>query len=77
MKVEKPNCPKCGKIADGVLVDITGVALWSQTEGEFDWTGTTDVFWEEQTNQETDNQLSLLCRDCGCDWLSVVEEDED
>ncbi len=73
MKFEKPKCPDCGAYASSTWDNVPGQALLTEPDenGEFDYVGETEMFWDGQTTDETEEGLLLGC-DCGETWRSKL-----
>lgn len=68
MKFVPDRCPECGEELWGTLEDITGCALMSRDkDGEYSYTGSTEVFWDGQMTRTEGGKTILLCRG-GHDW---------
>lgn len=74
MKLATPACPECGGPARGTVERLAGVAeFYDRADGEVEYSGWTDVWWDEQktvTNEA--GQAKLICPE-GHDWFSDVE----
>jgi hypothetical protein len=79
MKFETPKCPECGEDLRGTIESVKGVAELSlQDDGEtFEYSGSTDVWWDEQRAiRDHEGRVNLICHN-GHDWFSkVTEKDE-
>lgn len=77
MKLVTPNCPHCKVPAVKSHETIPGAAGISiEPDGSFDFTGGTDVWWDDQTtNVDAKGRMTLEC-DCGRTWKSAVLDDE-
>jgi len=65
-------CPDCGQPARGSLQALTGVSEFSDPDevtGEVEFSGTTDLNWDEMKTIRQDGGVVLVCR-CGCTWPS-------
>lgn len=72
------NCPTCGLEADGTVESFAGRAFLDFDDaGHADYSGYTDVWWNEQrTNTNTAGEAELICPQ-GHSWFSPVDwEDE-
>ena len=81
MKFETMHCPDCGALATGILEQVKGNANSSEPDenGHVEYTGNTDIFWDEQEPVGGGDEYNLLCED-GHVWLSKrldLEEDEE
>jgi len=78
MHFEPLNCPKCGKPARGILETLSGVAeLHLNEDGTIEYSGATEVFWDEQKTVLNDaGQVAMLCRD-GHEWFAVRSDTTD
>ena len=79
MKFETPRCPECGEELRGTIESVKGVAeLSRQDDGEtFEYSGSTDVWWDEQRPvRDHAGRANLICHN-GHDWFSkMTDEDE-
>ena len=75
MKFDKPKCPECGKLADGTIDTIPGVAhMTFSKRGTAKYTGETTVWWDDQyTERDPDGRVSLYCEN-GHRWESGMKE---
>ena len=73
MKFEKLHCPSCGKPATSTWDNVPGQAILSEPDenGEVDYVGETEMFWDGQTTDETDEGFLMGC-DCGESWRSKL-----
>jgi len=74
MKFATPRCPTCQQLAAGTLESISGRAdLNVEEDGSADYSGHTEVFWDEQkTVMDDDGRVTLACPD-GHEWQSSLE----
>lgn len=82
MRIEKPNCPTCGKPADAILETVYCLSGIMQVESEpadpglFDYDGNgTEVIWDSQTAVESPDGVTLECP-AGHRWESPADEME-
>lgn len=75
MRFEPWKCPKCDQQAKGTLERIPGLALVVfDEEGEAEYLGSTDVFWDDQiTLEDEEGRVTLLCP-AGHEWQAVVRD---
>lgn len=74
MKFATMNCPDCGEPARGTVETVSGAALLSnpQLDGSVEYSGETDIWWDEQrTVRDPMGRVQLVCRN-GHDWFSEV-----
>ena len=71
MKLVKPNCPECGSAARGTVDTIQSCAEFGGFEnGEVEYCGETDVWWDEQKSNLNDaGEIELVCPK-GHTWFS-------
>ena len=57
------KCPTCGSDPRGTLETVTGIALIQrQGNQHFEYSGETDMLWDEQhTVKTSDGRVTLLC----------------
>lgn len=70
-----PNCPKCGEPATGTVETVGARAdLTIDDKGVAWYTGSTEVWWEEQrTRRDAHGRLRLICYQ-GHEWWSQGPE---
>jgi len=75
MRFDPWTCPQCGQTAKGTLDTISGVALLTFDEqGNAEYSGQTDVCWDDQTSVVDDRgRVRLLCPD-GHQWPATSSE---
>jgi len=80
MEFSQPLCPICNGIARGTLETVTGIAELNFRKGfgmhaskRADYSGMTDIFWDEQRSIERKGKVVLVCHE-GHDWLSARKE---
>jgi hypothetical protein len=75
LKIESPNCPRCGSLACGTAETLSACAEFdSSPAGTLTYSGYTEVFWDEQkTNLDTDRRTELICGNMHR-WFSRMEE---
>lgn len=63
MKFNPDRCPKCGGYAMGTGETIPGVAMMSrEDDGTFEYDGETEVGWDGQTTDTSDDgKVELWC----------------
>lgn len=63
MRFEKPNCPQCGEPVEGTVERLAGCAQLFPTEGgEYEYEGSTEVWWNGQiTEKDEDGDIALVC----------------
>lgn len=76
---ETCRCPDCGDPPRGTVDLIPGVALFGgEEDGEYDYSGTTDVCWDGQYTvtlpDDPPESLRLVCR-AGHEWLGMMVEE--
>jgi hypothetical protein len=77
MKFDKPKCPQCGAPPRGTIDRLQGCAELSDADeaGEFEYSGTTNVWWDGQrTIRDKKNRVLLMCEDAH-EWFSKMEGD--
>ena len=74
MKFQQPQCPECGQDPTGTVENIPGLAQLTRNEdGSFDYTGDTEMWWDEgETRTDDQGRVLLLCPD-NHDWWSEVQ----
>ena len=73
MKIKQHICPECGGIATGTLELLPGVAgLDIEEDGSAEYSGETDVQWDNQTTVMRDGKYVLTCHN-GHEWTSEIE----
>lgn len=73
MIFETPKCPYCGELAKGTIETLKGVArLSQQMDASFEYSGDTDIWWDEQKTVTDKKGRYLMICDFGHDWYSVV-----
>lgn len=78
MTFDKPRCPKCGKPPEGTVDTLHGLARLTEPDedGSFEYSGTTDVWWDEQrTIRDKKGRVLLMCEDTH-EWFSKMEGGE-
>jgi hypothetical protein len=79
MKFDEPKCPECGDPPRGTIERLQGVAelFPEDAENTFEYSGTTDVWWDEQRSvRDRQGRVNLVCHD-GHEWFSkVIDGDE-
>ncbi len=77
MKLETRACPECMAPARGTVERLAGVAEFTeQRHGSVEYSGYTDVWWDEsETVRDDAGRLQLICPS-GHTWFSQVEEPE-
>ena len=78
MTFDKPKCPKCGKPPEGTIDRLMGCAVLDEPneDGSFDYSGTTEVWWDEQkTVRDKRGRVLLICPDAH-EWYSKMEGGE-
>lgn len=65
MRWEIENCPKCGGEVVGTLEKLNGMATVSRVDetSEFEWTGYTEVFWDDQCTVMKGDREILICEE--------------
>ena len=71
MRLEPLFCPECGEMARGTLETVSGVAEFELAQdGAVEYTGYTDVWWDEQrTLADEGGNIRLVCPK-GHDWAA-------
>ncbi len=73
MNLETPHCPQCGELAKGTVEQMKGCAnLLRHHDGSFEYSGSTEIWWDEQRTVTDKKDRVLLICDNGHDWYSVV-----
>jgi len=76
LTIEPIRCPQCGELPRGTVEQLGGVALLGEPDhhGRVHYTGSTDVWWEEQRTQKDEQGRAILICDQGHEWpASVVD----
>ena len=78
MKFATMKCPDCGELADGILEQCKGRAVITEpdAEGNVEYAGETEMFWDEQEPVGGGMEYNLLCPE-GHVWLSTRLDDEE
>jgi len=69
-------CPTCQAPARGTVERLTGVALLSEpdADGRVEYTGWTDVWWDEQRSvTDKRGRVRLICH-AGHEWWAEIQE---
>ena len=75
MKFETMQCPECKERAIGILEQVQCRAnIIENKQGEVEYEGETDVWWEEQRPVIKGGNYFLLCEN-GHDWPSRCLDD--
>ena len=76
MKFLPIRCPECGQTAKGVIEEIIGCAEFTVNENdEAEYTGHTEVWWDEQrTQKDSDGRVRLVCP-VGHVWFAEETEE--
>jgi hypothetical protein len=72
MKFDKPKCPKCGAYAQGTVDNIPGLAVFGPPDKDesFEYSGSTEVWWDEQRTVTDKKRRMLLMCPKGHRWFS-------
>ncbi len=74
MKFEPLFCPECGEMARGTLETLTGVANFAPAaDGSLEYTGYTDLWWDEQRTVVDEGGYARLVCPSGHDWAARAE----
>lgn len=86
MKFARPQCPECGRFADGTVDWIPGKALITFEGDEAFYDGETEVDWDGQTNDADvhrgygkdvpDHTIRLVCPR-GHEWDTLITESDE
>jgi hypothetical protein len=69
MRFDPSTCPACGQPAQGTLETIPGLArLIFDEQGDAQYLGQTDVCWDAQTPDRTDDGRAVLVCPGGHAW---------
>lgn len=81
MKFEQPKCPQCGSWPKCTIEKVMGQALLCEpnldgTSPEFEWEGSTDIWWDSQeTVESADGCVNLICAKCSAEWQTgMIDE---
>lgn len=58
------KCPKCGAAPEGTIDQLKGLAVLDEPneDGSFDYSGTTQVWWNDQcTITDKKGRVALMC----------------
>jgi hypothetical protein len=72
MKFDKPKCPQCGAPPRGTIDRLQGCAELNEPDenGEFEYSGSTEVWWDEQRSIiDMKGRVALICHE-GHEWFS-------
>jgi hypothetical protein len=75
MKLEKPLCPVCTMPAEGAVDIVPGVAYFEDSDDPSvrEFSGYSNMWWEEsQTKENEKGEVLLVCPN-GHDWFSPAE----
>lgn len=62
------RCPECGELARGTIETVNGVAEFViEEDGTVDYSGRTDIWWDEQMTVMFEGRCMLICRS-GHEW---------
>ena len=75
IKLKIERCPECGAPVKGTSETLLGRANLFATPDGWEYTGDTEVFWNEQrTIRDECDRIELLCED-GHSWFSEYTEE--
>jgi hypothetical protein len=79
MIFQPAKCPTCGELPRGTVEKLMGCAelMEPDEDGQMEYSGTTDIWWDEQHTLTDDDGTVCLCCLNGHDWwatCSVTEE---
>jgi hypothetical protein len=75
MQFKVLKCPVCNEIAKGTIETLKGCAQFDppDDEGKVNYSGYTEVFWDEQKTVTNLIAYAQLVCPAGHDWFSPVE----
>jgi hypothetical protein len=77
MRFDPPQCPQCGQLAKGVLETIPGLARLLFEDGNAEYAGSTDVYWDgQEAIRDEQGRVRLRCPD-GHEWLAEMSREAD
>ena len=75
MKFDPWKCPECGDPAEGTVEMLVGLAeLNFNEDGEAEYGGYTEMWWDGQTTVLDDNGRATLRCPQGHEWLAKAED---
>lgn len=76
MHLLTPVCPECGGDVVGIVEQVRGLAaLYPPENGEYEYAGGTDVWWDSQqpaTNQS--GEVRVVCENHH-EWDTLIDEE--